>query len=251
MKKYIFLSIITALLFSGCVKDEQAEPTPAAPVEYSNIVINELITKDTSDPYFVDGLGAGADWIELYNTGTKAINIASMWVTDEPGVETDYIQIPSTDDAISTIPPKGFLVLICGAADASGTDIPTGIVDGKIFIDMGLSSSGDNFAAIYDPEKAEIDKSDDFNGLEDDKSFGRITDGGDAWNALDTKTPGAPKMSSWQVMITFRFPVLMMISLTGLKFITPATHQLIWVDGMQLMTLQIWLNINYPPIIPA
>ena len=81
MKKYIFLSIITALLFSGCVKDEQPEPTPAAPVEYSNIVINELITKDTSDPYFVDGLGDGADWIELYNTGTKAINIAGMWVT--------------------------------------------------------------------------------------------------------------------------------------------------------------------------
>jgi len=196
MKKYIFLSIITALLFSGCVKDEQPEPTPAAPVEYSNIVINELITKDTSDPYFVDGLGDGADWIELYNTGTKAINIAGMWVTDEPGVETDYIQIPSTDDAISTIPPKGFLVLICGAADAGGADIPTGIVDGKIFIDMGLSSSGDNFAAIYDPEKTEIDKSHDFNGLEDDKSFGRVSDGGTEWNTLDTKTPGAPNDGS-------------------------------------------------------
>ncbi|MCK5838196.1 MAG: lamin tail domain-containing protein, partial [Bacteroidales bacterium] len=179
----------------GCVKDEQPAPIPPPPVEYENIVINELITKDLTDPYYVDGLGDGADWLELYNKGTKAINIANMFVTDNPGAEAEYIQIPSTDEAITTIPPKGYLVLICGAADAGG-DIPTSIVDGKIFIDMGLSSTGDNFVAIYNPEKVEIDKSDDFNGLEDDISFGRITDAGNEWNTLDTKTPGAPNDGS-------------------------------------------------------
>ena len=138
--------MITALIFSGCVKDEQPEPLPPAGEQYENIVINELMTKDLTDPYFVDELGDGADWIELYNKGLKAVNIAGMWVTDNPGVDLDYIQIPSTNDAVTTIPPKGFLVLICGAADANG-DIPTSIIDNKIFIDMGLSSSGDNFAA--------------------------------------------------------------------------------------------------------
>ena len=196
MKKYILLSMIIALIFSGCVKDEQPTPTPPAAVEYGDIMINELITKDTTDPYFVDGLGDGADWIELYNTGTKAINIAGMWVTDEPGSMADYIEIPLTNAAVTTIPPKGFLVLICGAADASGADIPTGIVDDKIFIDMGLSSTGDNFAAIYDPNQTEVDISGDFNGLEDDKSFGRTTDGEEGWNTLDTKTPGAPNDGS-------------------------------------------------------
>jgi len=190
MKKYIFLSIITALLFSGCVKDEQPELMPPAPADYSDLVINELCTKDLTDPYYVDGLGDGADWIELYNKGIKAINIANLWITDDPGVETEYIQIPATDDAATTIPPKGYVVLICGAADAGG-DIPTSIMGGKIFIDMGLSSSGDNFVAIYDPDKAEIDKSEDFNGLEDDKSFGRLTDAGSEWNTLAAKTPGA------------------------------------------------------------
>ncbi|MEN8223984.1 MAG: lamin tail domain-containing protein [Bacteroidota bacterium] len=190
MKKYISLSIITALLFSGCVKDEQVEPTPPQPVDYSGIVINELCPKDLTDQYFVDDLGDGADWIELYNNGTKALNLAGLWVTDAPGEEAEYIQIPATDDAATTIPPKGYLVLICGAADANG-DIPTSIVDGKIFIDMGLSSSGDNFAAIYDPEKAEIDVSEDFNGMEDDKSFGRLVDAGSEWSTLAAKTPGA------------------------------------------------------------
>lgn len=191
MKKYIFLSIITALLFTGCVKDEQPEPLPAPGEDYSNVFINELITKDLSDPFFVDGTDEGADWMEIYNNGTKAIDIADMWVTDLPGDETQYIQIPATDPAITTIPPKGFLVLICGAKDAADVKIPTSISDGKIFIEMGLSSTGDNFVAIYDPEKSKVDESQDFNGLEDDKSFGRLTDGGSDWSKLNEKTPGA------------------------------------------------------------
>jgi hypothetical protein len=192
MKKYILTSILTVLFFAGCVKDEQPAPPPPPVEAYEEIVINELMTKDLTEPYYVDGLGEGADWIELYNKGTKAVNVADMWVTDKPGEEAEYNQIPSTDAAVTTIPPKGFLVLVCGAVDSDGNDIPNSISDGKVFMDMGLSSSNDNFAAIYDPDKMEIDISDDFNGLEDDKSFGRTSDAGDEWNTLSNKTPGAP-----------------------------------------------------------
>ena len=191
MKKYFLISIIAALFFAGCVKDDQPKPTPVEPEKYENIVINELITKDTSSPYFINGDGSGADWIELYNTGTTSVNVADMWVTDKPGEDAEYQQIPNTHINITTIPPKGFLVLICGAKDAGGADFPTEIIDGNIFIDMGLSSSGDNFAAIYDPEKVAVDESDDFNGLADDKSFGRLVDGENDWSVLATKTPGS------------------------------------------------------------
>ena len=191
MKKYILISLIATLFFTACVKDEQPSPLPPPAEEYTNIVINELMTKDLTNPYYVDGMGDGADWIELYNKGNKAVNVAAMWVTDNPGTVDDYIKIPATDDAVTTIPPQGYLVLICGAADASATDIPTSIADGKIFIDMGLSSSGDNYAGIYDPDKSEVDVSDDFNGLEDDKSFGRLTDAAAEWGVLSQKTPGA------------------------------------------------------------
>jgi len=192
MKKYIIISIIASMFFAGCVKDDQPAPVTPPAEEYENIVINELITKDLTDPYYVDGQGEGSDWIELYNKGTKAVNIAGMWITDNPGVEDDYNRIPDTDANFTTIPPKGFIVMICGAKDTEGNKIETGIADGKVFIEMGLSSSGDYFAAIYDPEKVEIDKSDDFNGLEDGKSFGRTTDAGDTWSTLTNKTPGEP-----------------------------------------------------------
>ena len=191
MKKYILLSFVIALVvITGCVKDQQPTPASPPPVDYSSIKINELITKDITDPYYVDETGKGADWVELYNNGNKAIDIAGMYITDAPGDENSYEQIPDTDAGVTTIPPKGFLVLICGAKDGSGNHYPTGIKDGKIFIDMGLSSSKDHFVAIYSSDKKEIDKSDDFGGLEDDKSFGRKTDGGTPWEVLEQKTPG-------------------------------------------------------------
>lgn len=200
MKKYILLSITATLIFAGCVKDEQ--PAPSGPVpppvqNYEDIVINELITKDITDPYFESGPdNEGTDWVELYNEGTSNVNVADMWIADRPGEEAEYQQIPNTDANVTTIPPKGFLVLLMGAADAGGADVPTSIIDGRIFIDFGLSSSSDNNVAIYDPEKLEIDLTDDFNGLEDDKSFGRTVDAGLEWATLATKTPGAPNDGS-------------------------------------------------------
>lgn len=200
MKKYILISIIATLLFSGCVKDELPEPEPVAPENYSAIVINELITKDTSNPYFLNGDGSGADWIELYNTGNESVNIADMWIADKPGEEAEYQQIPNTDINITTIPPKGFLVLICGASDAGGADYPTGIMEGKVFVDMGLSSSKDSIVELYTPEKVVVDKSGDFNALEDDKSFGRQLDGENDWDVLEAKTPGKSNNNSGPVV---------------------------------------------------
>ena len=196
MKKYILISIAATLIFAGCVKDDQPGMTPPPEISYEDIIINELIAKDLTDPYFTDESGEGADWVELYNKGTKAIDVAGMWITDNPGVEDDYEQIPTGEAGVTTIGPKGFLVLIVGAKDASGTKLPTQIADGNVFIEMGISSSGDNNLAIYNPDKVEIDITDDFNGLEDDKSFGRTVDAGLEWATLATKTPGAPNDGS-------------------------------------------------------
>jgi Lamin Tail Domain len=192
MKRYIFISLILSFFLAACVKDEMPEPEPQPAESYEDVVVNELIAKDLTDPYFVDGQGEGADWVELYNKGSKPINVSGMWITDRPDEQAEYQQIPKSDPAITTIPAKGFLVLICGAKDAQGADVPTGIIDGKVFINVGLSASKDYTVAIYDPIKALVDASGDFNGLEDDKSFGRTIDAGADWNTLLYKTPGAP-----------------------------------------------------------
>jgi len=203
MKRYWLLMLVVSGLFltSSCVKDElPGAPEPEKP-DYTKIVINELITKDITDPYFVDASGSAADWIELYNTGSKAINVAGMFITDKADSEADWQQIPSTDAAVTTIPPAGYLVIICGAADADGVDLPTEIKDGKVFVDMGLSASKDHVVTLYDPDKTKIDESGDFNGTEDDKSFGRESDGNASWVVMAKKTPGAPNDNGGGVIV--------------------------------------------------
>lgn len=202
MKKYLFIILGGLLALTGCVKDENPDigPTPPAPQNYNDIVINELIAKDITDPYYIDLSGGAADWVELYNKGTQAVNVAGMYITDTEADETAWQQIPNSDDAITTIPPKGFLVIICGAADASGADLPTQILDSHILVDMGISSSKDSIIVLYDPEKTEVFRTANFGAdgpqgeLPDDKSTGLTTDGGaiSTWAILGTKTPGAP-----------------------------------------------------------
>jgi hypothetical protein len=192
MKKYFLAGIMAAIFIAGCVKDDQPQPTPPPPVDYSGITLNELITKDTANPYFIDESGSPADWVELYNKGTKTINVAGMWITDKPGIDSAYQQIPDVNPKATEIAPGGFLVIICGAADANGDDLPTQISNGVIYVSFGLSASKDNYVVLYDPAKTEVDRSGDFNGLEIDKSFGRTVDGTGAWDVMAVKTPDAP-----------------------------------------------------------
>ncbi|MFA5419024.1 MAG: lamin tail domain-containing protein [Bacteroidales bacterium] len=210
MKKYLFIFTIGLLCFTSCVKDENPTPDPIPPVpeNYTDIVINELISKDVTDPYYIDLSGGAADWVELYNKGSKSVNIAGMWITDTESDETVWQQIPATDEAITTIPPKGFLVIVCGAADAEGNDLPAQILDSHILIDMGISSSKDSIIVLYDPEKTEVNRTANFGAegpdgkLPDDISAGLKTNGGTAadWAILMTKTPG--KSNDGSIVIT-------------------------------------------------
>lgn len=200
MKKYISIFIVGLLTLTSCVKDENPAPKPPEPENFKDIVINEIIAKDVTDPYYLDLSGGAADWVELYNKGSKAINIAGMYITDTESDETAWQQIPSSDSALTIIPPRGFLVLICGATDASGVDLPTQILDSHILIDMGISASKDSIIVLYDPEKTEVYRTANFGinapqgELPNDKSTGPTPDGGNItdWKILASKTPGAP-----------------------------------------------------------
>ncbi len=200
MKKYLILLLVLALGLSSCVKDENPTPEPPQPTDYSNIVINELISKDVTEPYYIDLAGGAADWVEIYNKGSFAVNIGGMWITDTESDQSAWQQIPTTDETLTTIPPKGFLVLICGAADAEGNDLPTQILDSQILVDMGISASKDSIIVLYDPIQKEVTRTANFGAnsaqgeLPDNKSTGPTTDGGGIsdWTILATKTPGAP-----------------------------------------------------------
>jgi len=171
----------------------------ASPPEPLNqLVINELCTKDDIDPYYTDPAGDGSDWVELYNGTDAEIDIAGYWFSDkgENADDADKYQVPTGSD-ITKIPAGGYLVIIFGAADADGNDME-GIIDGKIFIPTGLSTSKDEAVAMWAADKTTlVDVSEKFNAdgpfgeLEDEKSLGRTFDASPKWKVWDVPTPDA------------------------------------------------------------
>ncbi|NOR88265.1 MAG: hypothetical protein GQ527_11705 [Bacteroidales bacterium] len=195
MKKILSIITLAAILMASCVKDEQfvipQDPIPEDTTAKVSVVINELMTKNEVNPYYTDPSGAGCDWAEFYNTGSEAVNIGGMFVSDKgaDATDADIFQISDADANITTIASHEYLVVIFGAADETGADME-GIIDGKVFISAGLSSSKDVALAFFDLEKELIDESPSIIGLEDETSLGRENDGADNWINFVVPTPG-------------------------------------------------------------
>jgi hypothetical protein len=80
-----------------------AGPGPAA------VYINEFLADNNSG--IRDGDGNRSDWIELFNDGTNAVNLAGLYLTDDTNVLTQW-QFPSTNLAAGSY----LLVFASGAA---------------------------------------------------------------------------------------------------------------------------------------
>ena len=194
MKKIFSIIISSIILFSSCIKDEPfvlPEEPPVEP-EVKSVVVNELMTKNEVNPYYTDPSGAGCDWVEFYNHGTEAVDIGGLFISDKgkDATDVDIYQISDANAAITTIAAKGFLTIIFGASDANGVDME-GIVDGKVFIPTGLSSTKDIAVALFEADMSLIDESPAFADLEVEKSLGRETDAAENWLVFDVPTPNA------------------------------------------------------------
>jgi len=194
------LAVVAMLATVACNKDEETAPQPEPEVKDGSVMINELISKDTLGLVYVDVQGDEADWCELYNPGDKDIDIAGYFIGDdgEATAEDKRYEIPSGNTTATTIPSKGYLMLVWGAADANGDDME-GIHNDTLFIASGLKNSKDVAIAIWDASGKLVDESGDFSeggplgedGLAKGKSLGRKSDGDSEWIVFDVPTPGA------------------------------------------------------------
>ncbi|MBN1926399.1 MAG: CotH kinase family protein, partial [Prolixibacteraceae bacterium] len=86
--------------------------SPGKPNDYipeiKNIVINEFCAVNNST--IADENGEYNDWIELYNAGGEAVNIAGLYMTDNFALPRKF-RFPNTDPELTTIPSKGYLLL--------------------------------------------------------------------------------------------------------------------------------------------
>lgn len=112
------------------------------PKLFDQIRINELMASNINT--IADEYGEYDDWFELYNAGDSAIDIGGLYITDKPDNATKW-QVPLHKPHLTTISPKGFLLLWADnkpeqgvlhtnfALSASGESLALFRRDGKIF----------------------------------------------------------------------------------------------------------------------
>ena len=132
---------------------------------------NSSTIEDADEP------GAFEDWIEIYNPGNSAVDMAGMYLTDDLTKPTKW-QIP----AGVSVPAKGYLLFWADEDKRQG----------NTHTNFKLSKSGEAIG-LFDTDargNVAIDTV-TFTEQATDISQGRSYDGADSWVSLETPTPGS------------------------------------------------------------
>ena len=141
-------------------------PTPFA----QKVFVNEFLPVAYRDWNGDKKLDAGDEWIELYNSSNKTIDL-SGWQLDDAKSGSSPFEIPDG----TTIAPKSFLVYY-----ASETNV-------------GLNNSGDTVRLLH-PDDTVADKK-EYMPIETNASYGRYPDGLAKWVTYCVPTPGLENCS--------------------------------------------------------
>ncbi|WP_290699391.1 lamin tail domain-containing protein [Lacinutrix sp.] len=149
------------------------EPIPITSV---SLHINEVQSKN--DTTYADEFGEYNDWVEIYNFGTTAVDLAGFYLSDNPSITNKY-QVLSGDPTKTTVPAGGFLVLW----------LDNDIEQGANHLGFKLSSEDEILLVNVDGVTLIDSLSFDLNA---DESYGSSTDGDSInYQVFTTPTPNA------------------------------------------------------------
>lgn len=164
MKKQIRLLAYTLALMLGSLSNANAQ-----------LFINEFMASNGST--IADEAGDFEDWIEIYNAGASAINLAGYYMSDDASDPLQW-QIPADNASLTTVPAGGYLLLW---ADKD---------PGANHLDFKLGSGGEDIVLVA-PDGLTIIDQYTFVTQFEDVAFGRTEDGGANWDFFGEPTPGA------------------------------------------------------------
>ncbi len=142
------------------------EPPPLA--------LNELMADNETTLEDPDEPGEYPDWFELHNTGSTAVDLGGLYLTDYLADPVQF-RIP---DGVS-IPAGGFLLFYADGEPEQG----------PLHTNFKLSASGETLGLVGAGGKVRIDAA-AFPALAADTSFGRLPDGTGDWGILGCASPG-------------------------------------------------------------
>ncbi len=119
------------------------------------------------------------DWIEIYNTGRLPIDLAGMYLSDDPDEPTKW-RIPLDRPEQTTVPGRGYLLIW---ADGDTEDEP------GLHASFSLSAKGEDIF-LSDTHGVTLLDAMTFAAQSSDVSFGRYPDGADVWHRMAQPSPG-------------------------------------------------------------
>ena len=166
----ILSPVYTSILSnSGIIKAIYEKNSGEDPDKDLDVVINEIVASNT---LIADEYGQYDDYLEIYNNGTRKVNIAGWYLSDTPANPTLY-QIPATNPALTTIPAKGRLVIRADGEPSQGV----------LHANFKLSKEGETVTLSRLNYLAELTVVDavTFPYMEQNMSYSRIPDGSETW----------------------------------------------------------------------
>jgi hypothetical protein len=145
-----------------------------------SLFINELCISNGSESGFENGYGVYGDWLEIYNAGTEAVDLAGMYLIYTAGTDkTEYI-FPATSPLETTILPGGYKIIW---ADKS-------VWQGPLHANFKLSAGSVSHITLQQKddngELRDVDKVMYAANVHlENESYGRITDGAEGWKVFE------------------------------------------------------------------
>ena len=133
MKNSKFPSLLLSTLLGAGLLTSRA---PAA----SDVLITEFMA--VNDRTLADEDGANPDWLEIYNSGTNAVNLAGWYLTDSAANLTQW-QFPAT-----SLPPDGYLVVFASGKNRAVAGLP-------LHTNFKLGNNG-GYLALVKPDGATV-----------------------------------------------------------------------------------------------
>jgi hypothetical protein len=154
------------------------------PIGTAPVVLNEVLASNGQG--LTDPQGEYDDWIELYNRGSAAVNLAGVYLTDDVAQPTKW-QFPKNNATLTTIAAHGYL-LVWADNEVTATGLHAA---------FKLSAAGDS-VLLFDRDGMTLLDSVTFGPQRTDMSYGRLPDAVDTWSRLTLPTPGAANLRLYQ-----------------------------------------------------
>jgi hypothetical protein len=170
----------------------RAEDSVSVP---TTVVINEMMADNKA--IVESTYGNFPDWVELFNSGSEAVDLSGMYLTDDPAQPT--WQFP----AGTIIEPNGYRVVWADGDSELGS----------LHASFKLNANGETVALLAVDGKTVVD-SVTFGKQIEDVSYGRLPDGRSSWYYLTNPTPGDANVANSRGSLLTFWPFWLAIGLT-------------------------------------